>query len=148
LGLGLGMNPYGNLSSKHNSWPILLMVYDVPPWLCMKRKYILFSTMILGPKQPRNDINVNLKPLIVDLKMLWKIHVDVFNVYYENNFRLHSILFCRKNKFPIYDDLSTYSVKGHYEYPICKENISYTQLKHMDKRPCHPYCRVKKAFNR
>ena len=41
LRLGLasdGMNPFGNLSTSHSSWPILLMIYNLPPWLCMKRK--------------------------------------------------------------------------------------------------------------
>jgi len=23
-----GMNPYGNLSSKHSSWPVLLIIYN------------------------------------------------------------------------------------------------------------------------
>nr|KYP34267.1 hypothetical protein KK1_044801 [Cajanus cajan] len=26
-----GMNPYGNLSSKHSSWPVLLVIYNLPP---------------------------------------------------------------------------------------------------------------------
>jgi len=41
LRLGLatdGMNPYGNLSSKHSLWPVLLIIYNFPYWLCMKRK--------------------------------------------------------------------------------------------------------------
>jgi len=35
LRLGLasdGMNPYGNLSTQHNSWPVLLVIYNLPPW--------------------------------------------------------------------------------------------------------------------
>jgi len=28
------MNPYGNLSSKHSSWPILLIIYNLLYWLC------------------------------------------------------------------------------------------------------------------
>ena len=39
LRLGLasdGMNPYGSLSIEHNSWPVLLVIYNLPPWLCMK----------------------------------------------------------------------------------------------------------------
>nr|KYP30992.1 hypothetical protein KK1_049332 [Cajanus cajan] len=31
-----GMNPYGNLSSKHSSWPVLLVIYNLPHWQCMK----------------------------------------------------------------------------------------------------------------
>ena len=37
-----GMNPYGNLSSKHSSWLVLLVIYNLPRWLCMKRKYVIY----------------------------------------------------------------------------------------------------------
>ena len=39
LRLGLatdGMNSYGSLSTQHSSWPILLVIYNLSPWLCMK----------------------------------------------------------------------------------------------------------------
>ena len=66
-----GMNPFGNLTTNHSSWPVLLMIYNFPPWLSMKRKYMLLSMMIAGPKQPGNDIDVYLAPLIEDLTKLW-----------------------------------------------------------------------------
>ena len=53
LRLGLasdGMNPFGNLSINHSSWPVLLMIYNFPPWLCMKRKYMMLYMMIAGPR--------------------------------------------------------------------------------------------------
>ncbi|XP_028215171.1 uncharacterized protein LOC114397290 [Glycine soja] len=53
LRLGLasnGMNPFDNLSTNHSSWPIFLMIYNLPPWLCMKRKYIMLSMIIAGPR--------------------------------------------------------------------------------------------------
>jgi len=33
-----GMNPYGNLSSKHSLWPVLVIIYNLSYWLCMKRR--------------------------------------------------------------------------------------------------------------
>ena len=36
LKLGLasdGMSPYGTLSTQHNSWPVLLVIYNLPPWV-------------------------------------------------------------------------------------------------------------------
>jgi len=71
LGLPIdGMNPYGNLSSKHSSWSVLLMIYNLSSLLCMKRKYMMLSIMILGPRQHGHDIDVYLKSLINDLKLL------------------------------------------------------------------------------
>ena len=72
LGLATdGMNPFGNMSTNHSSWPVLLVIYNLPPELCMKRKYMMLSMMIFGPKQPWNDIDVYLSPLIEDLKLMW-----------------------------------------------------------------------------
>ena len=53
LRLGLatdGMNPFGTLTTNHSSWPVLLFIYNLPPWLCMKRKYIMLSMMIAGTR--------------------------------------------------------------------------------------------------
>ena len=44
LRLGLaanGMNPFGNMSTNHTSWHVLLLIYNLSLWLCMKRKYIM-----------------------------------------------------------------------------------------------------------
>ena len=76
-----GMNPYGNLSSKHKSWPVLLVIYNLPPWLCMKCKYVMLSLMISGPRQPGNDIDIYLTPLVENMKMLWEEGVDMFDGY-------------------------------------------------------------------
>jgi hypothetical protein len=45
-----GMNPFGDLSSSHNTWPVILTIYNLPPWLCEKRRYLLLSCIIPGPK--------------------------------------------------------------------------------------------------
>ena len=28
-----GMNPFGERSSKHNTWPVILTIYNLPLWL-------------------------------------------------------------------------------------------------------------------
>ncbi|KAL6227695.1 hypothetical protein ACLB2K_001652 [Fragaria x ananassa] len=66
-----GCNPYGAVSSKYSCWPVILITYNLPPWLCMKRKYMMLTLLISGPKQPGNDIDVYLQPLVDDLKVLW-----------------------------------------------------------------------------
>jgi len=158
LGLATGgMNPYGNLSSKHSSWSVLLIIYNLSYWLCMKRKYMMLSMMISGPRQPGNDIVVYLSPLIKDLRLLWDEGVEVFDTYEKVNFNFRALLFCTINDFLAYGNLSGYSVKGHHACPICKENTSYHQLKY-GRKTCyighrrflkcnHPYRRLKKAFN-
>ena len=123
----------------------------------MKRKYMMLSMMISGPRQPRNEIDVYPSPLIEDLTRLWDEGVLVFDGFQNENFHLRAMLFCTINDFPAYENLSWYNVKGHHACPICEEDISYIQLKHGRKivytrnrrflKPYHPYRRLKKAFN-
>jgi len=160
LRLGLtsdGMNPFGNLSTNHSSCSVSLMIYNLPPWLCIKRKYIILCMMIVGPRQPGNNIDVYLTQLIEDLRKLWKYGVDVWDGNLQQGFRLRAMVFCTINDFLVYENLSGYSVKGHHTCPICEKNTSFIQLKHRKKtiytrhrrflKPYHPYRRLKKAFN-
>ncbi|XP_074347560.1 uncharacterized protein LOC141686420 [Apium graveolens] len=60
LALGAdGINPFNNgLSNRYSCWPVVLVAYNLPPWLCMKRKFIMLSILIPGPHEPGNDIDV------------------------------------------------------------------------------------------
>ena len=53
-----GVIPFGSQRSTHSTWPVFVRMYNLPPWLCMKRKYIHMSMLIEGPKQPGKDINL------------------------------------------------------------------------------------------
>ncbi|XP_074283081.1 uncharacterized protein LOC141607631 [Silene latifolia] len=152
LRLGLctdGMNPFGSLSSQWSTWPVLLTIYNLPPWLCMKRKYLMLSLLISGPKQPGNDIDVYLEPLIDDLKLLWDEGVEVYDAYHGETFNLRAMIFCTINDFPAYGNLSGYTVKGAKACPICEEDTIYDRLVHGGKnvylctrrllRRSHPY---------
>ena len=71
LGLAIdGFNPFGNMNIEHSTWPILLFSYNFPPWMCMKEPYLFMSLLIPGPKGLGNDIDVYLRPLIDELKIL------------------------------------------------------------------------------
>ncbi|KAL6520002.1 hypothetical protein OROHE_017145 [Orobanche hederae] len=47
-----GMNPHRLQSSSHSTWLVILIIYNLAPGLCMKRKYMMMSTLISGPIQP------------------------------------------------------------------------------------------------
>ena len=74
-----GMNPFGDLSSSHSTWPVILTIYNLPPYLCQKRKYLLLTMIIFGPRQPGNDIDVFLEPLMEDMKILWEKGVNMMD---------------------------------------------------------------------
>jgi hypothetical protein len=61
-----GMNPFGETCSSHSTCLVTLCIYNLPSWLCMKRKFIMMPLLISGPVQVGNDIDVYLQPLIDD----------------------------------------------------------------------------------
>ncbi|WVZ75778.1 hypothetical protein U9M48_023810 [Paspalum notatum var. saurae] len=72
-----GMNPFSEMSSSHSTWPVTLCMYNLPPWLCLKQKFIMMPALIQGPKQPGNDIDVYLQPLVEELLLLRTEVLDV-----------------------------------------------------------------------
>ena len=160
LRLGLctdGMNPYGNWSTRHSTWPVILCLYNLPPWLCMKRKYLMMPLLISGPKQPGNDIDVYLAPLFEDLNKLWRDGVSVYDGDLQEAFTLRAMIFYTINDSPAYGNLSGFRTKGEKACPICGKDTCSIRLKHYQKnvyighrrhlRANHPYRRKKKEFN-
>jgi hypothetical protein len=65
LGLAAdGFNPFGMLNVAYTTWPVILIPYNLPPWLCLKQPYWMMSMPIPGPKSPGMNIDVYLQPLI------------------------------------------------------------------------------------
>jgi hypothetical protein len=55
----------------------------------MKRKFIMMPVLIQGPKQPSNDIDVYLRPLVDELLQLWQTEgVRVWDEYKQEEFDL------------------------------------------------------------
>jgi hypothetical protein len=96
-----GMNPFLN-SSTHRTWPIVLMILNLPPWLCNKQKYITMLELIPRPQQPGNDIDTYFRPLVEDLKELWyKDGVQVWDGHNYEYFGLKAILFVTVSDSPM-----------------------------------------------
>nr|GEW55305.1 hypothetical protein [Tanacetum cinerariifolium] len=114
------INPFKSLSSRHSTWPVLLCIYNLPPWLCMKRKYIMMSLLIQGSRQPGNDIDVYLRSLIDDMIDLWETVVEIYDAYKKERFQLFVMIYCTINDFPAYGNLSGYGTKGEKAYPVCE----------------------------
>ncbi|XP_074590037.1 uncharacterized protein LOC141845943 [Curcuma longa] len=152
-----GINPHGLMSSAYSCWPVLMITYNLPPWLCMKRKFMMLTLLISGPKQPGNDIDVYLAPLIDDLKCLWDIGVEAYDAYRKETFSLRAVLLWTINDFPAYGNMSGCIVKGYHACPICGDETYSTRLKHSRKMSytghrrflpaTHPYRKQRKAFN-
>lgn len=68
-----GISPF-NLAGKaqpYSVWPIVLINYNIPPWLSMKKGHLLLSMLVPGPKQPQT-LDVYMAPLVEELQELWE----------------------------------------------------------------------------
>ncbi|KAI5314965.1 hypothetical protein L3X38_044141 [Prunus dulcis] len=152
-----GFNPHSSLSSRYSCWPVILVTYNLPPWLCMKRKFMMLTLLISGPKQSGNDIDVYLEPLIDDLKSLWVGIRGVYDAHNGEYFTLRAALMWTINDFPAYGNLSGCVVKRYKACPICGDDTPSHRLKngykicyigHRKWLPInHPYRRQRAAFN-
>jgi len=123
------MNPFCDMSSTHSTWPVLIANYNLPPWLCFKRKYIMLCLLIQGPRQLGNDIDVFLEPVIDDLEILWKEGVETWDAYGQENFKLRVLLFCTINDYPALGNISGQTIKGKKACSDCKEHTRSRWLK-------------------
>jgi hypothetical protein len=104
------LNPFGEFSSGHSTWPVTLCMFNLPCWMCMKRKFIMMPVLIQGPKQHGNDIDVYLRALVDELLMLWKKKgVCVWDENKQENFNLRALLFITINDWPDLSNLSGHS---------------------------------------
>ena len=53
-----GFNPFRTMSISHSTWPVVLSIYNLPPWLCMKQPSFILSLLIPGPESPGDKIDV------------------------------------------------------------------------------------------
>jgi hypothetical protein len=83
-----GFNPYGMLSSKYSCWPVVLVIYNLPPWLCMKEHNLMLPLIIPGPKSPGDRLHVFLQPLIDDLRDLFLNGMATYDASRDETFTL------------------------------------------------------------
>nr|GEY31188.1 hypothetical protein [Tanacetum cinerariifolium] len=117
-----GINPFKSLSSRHSTWPVLLC-----------------------PKQPGNDIDVYLRPLIDDMIDLWETCVEIYDAYKKERFQLFAMIYCTINDFPAYGNLSGYGMKGEKACPICENGTHSRWLTNCRKTI---YMRHRRALHR
>ncbi|XP_028091354.1 uncharacterized protein LOC114291688 [Camellia sinensis] len=162
-----GTNPHSSLSSRYSCWPVIMITYNLPPWLCMKR-----LDFVAEPRNLRLAIfadGINPHSSLSSRYSYWPVIMITYNL---------SPWLCMKRKFmmlsllisgpqqpgndidvylaPLIDDLKMLW-EGYYACPICSEGTCSHRLKYGKKNTYvghikflpryHPYRRQKKAFN-
>ncbi|MCO5571205.1 hypothetical protein L7F22_024940 [Adiantum nelumboides] len=136
LGLGTnGVNPLGLRSTKWSIWPVVLVNYNIPPWMSIKIGHLILSLLIPGKKKIK-DMSVYLAPLIEELQDLWtgiKV-VDNSRKGRRKVFNARAILMWTMHDYPGYGDVFYYPMHGdtNWKYvidvaPRATQVLQYTQ---------------------
>ncbi|XP_040361753.1 uncharacterized protein LOC121049185 [Rosa chinensis] len=130
LGLATdGFNPFGNMSLSYSMWPVVVVPYNLPPWMCMKKAFSMLTLLIPGPISPGRDIDVYLRPLIDELKELWDHGAKTYDKMAESDFNMRAAVMWTINDFPTYANLSGWSTKGYLACPVCNKDTASHRLK-------------------
>ncbi|KAL4575590.1 hypothetical protein LXL04_022438 [Taraxacum kok-saghyz] len=114
-----GFNPIRTMNVSNSIWPVVIIPYNLPPWLVMKQPNLILSLIIPGPSSPGNKIDVYMQPLIKELKELWDVGVETYDALNKQNFQLKAALMSTISDFPGYASLSGWSTKGALACPVC-----------------------------
>lgn len=118
----------------------------------------MLSTLISGPHEPGNNIDIYLQPLIDDLKKIWEEgEPNVYDAHTKSFFTLRAVLMWTVNDFPGYANLSGCINKGYKGCPICGDKTVAKYLSH-SKKMCyqghrryldnhHPFRRQRASFD-
>ncbi|XP_057520898.1 uncharacterized protein LOC130801145 [Amaranthus tricolor] len=130
-----GFNPFNSMSIVHSTWPVILVNYNLPPWMATKSEFLILSLLIPGPLSPGKDIDIYLQPLIKDLNDLWEFSLETYDASTNTRFDMQVALASTISDFPAYAMVSGWRTKGKTACPYCHYEIDSVWLPYS-----HKYC--------
>ena len=94
------------MSLSFSRWVVLFIPYNMPPWRSITEQSFMMTLLIPGPDSPGRDIDVYLRPLIDELKMLWDTEVETYDCVSKERFNIRAAFMWTVNDFPMYGYLS------------------------------------------
>lgn len=97
-----GFNPSALRSSSYSITPVAVIVYNLPPHLTTKKEFVFLSLTITGKFQVKN-MDVYLRPLILELQLLWSPGVparDISKSVGHQDFILRAIVLWTITDYP------------------------------------------------
>jgi hypothetical protein len=117
-----GVNPFKHNNTQHSTWPVLMLIYNLPPFLVTKKFFIQLSILISGKDAPLNqNIDVFIRPLVEELQLLWKgiPTQDFSRLPDERHFQLRGILMWNILDYPGYGLISGLYTHGYKGCVVC-----------------------------
>jgi hypothetical protein len=95
---------------------------------------MMLTILVFEPKQPDDRIDVYMRPLVDDLKILWKPGVpEVWDEFKREEFTMHAMLFTTINDNPAHRNLSGPNKRKGAACPHSLEDTCVVWLRHSKK---------------
>ena len=132
-----GINPSGDKRSVYSLWPVLLLNYNIPPWLSTKKYFMMLAILIPGPRSVTGEqFDVFLDPLIDELLELWHHGVycrDVSNYKRSSHFVMRAMVIWTVGDYPAYGMMAGTVTKGFVGCTVCGEGFRSRRSKVLHK---------------
>ncbi|XP_021735138.1 uncharacterized protein LOC110701823 [Chenopodium quinoa] len=128
-----GFAPHGQFGGQYSCWPVILTPYNLPPSMCMKRQFMFLSLLVPGPKNPKGNLDVYMQPLIHELKQLWEVGENTYDISRKQNINLRAAILWTVSDFPAYGMLSGWTTAGKKSCPYCMEKSKAFWLENCGK---------------
>ena len=150
-----GVNPFGEKRNTYSIWPVMLLNYNVAPWLTLKKFYVMLSYIIPGRKSVTGEQwDMYMEPLLEELRHLWSVGTpirDASKPLNESFHQLRAVLMFTINDYPAYGIVSGLVTKGYKGCVCCGPNTICRRSKFLGKNvwdhqhrmylPAHHYLR-------
>jgi hypothetical protein len=116
------VNPFKHNSTQHSTWPVLLLMYNLPPFLVTKKFFIQLCILISGKDSSTNEnLDVFMRPLVEELQMLWTgiLAQDFSNPIRDRSFSLRGMLMWMISDYPGYGLVSRVCTHGFRGCAVC-----------------------------
>ncbi|XP_050379594.1 uncharacterized protein LOC126796922 [Argentina anserina] len=124
LGLATdGFNPFGTMGTLHSTWPVVVIPYNLPPSMCMKKEFNMLALLIPGPKSPGKCLSVFMESLIDELITLFTHGVHTFDRYDGSTFMMKAAVLWTISDFPGLGMLAGSCTHGYKACPICLDDV-------------------------
>jgi hypothetical protein len=122
-----GVNPFKQTRSTWLTWPVTLLNYNLPPWLCTKKFFLLLALLIPGKESVTSEVfDVYIEPLVEEILQLWYgiTAYDITKEPMQRTFTLRAVLLWTIYDFPGYGTVGGFSHQGYAACPWCGPDLT------------------------
>jgi hypothetical protein len=132
-----GVNPFKQTRSTWSTWPVTLLNYNLPPWLCTKKFFVILALLIPGKESVTSEVfDVFLEPLVEELLQVW-YGIPTYDITKERGqhcFILRAVLMWTIHDFPGYATIGGFSHQGYTACSWCGPNLGVEHSQELGKQ--------------